>query len=52
MEYRLKDKYGKYAISKRDVLSSAMYPKVGSVGRDLMTFSIWFDARGSRRSDL
>ena len=32
MEYRLKDKYGKYAISKKDVLSAAMYPKVGDDG--------------------
>jgi hypothetical protein len=30
LEARLKEKYGNRGISKRDVLSSALYPKVGS----------------------
>eukprot|EP00798_Chlamydomonas_sp_ICE-L_P008825 gene8825-67_t len=37
MEYRLKDKYGNNAISYRDVLSSAMYPKVFS---DYMDYTL------------
>jgi hypothetical protein len=32
LEYRLKEKYGGRAISKRDVLSAALYPKVGGRG--------------------
>jgi pyruvate carboxylase len=32
LEYRLKEKYGNRAISKRDVLSAALYPKVGVGG--------------------